>query len=168
MTRRAVYIPLLLALLLLALLLSMLIGQASLSPDRFWGGLLAQEGYETESAILLYIRLPRTLGAVIAGAALALAGVLLQHVMGNPLASPNTVGVNAGAGFFTILTLSLFPTATALLPMAAALGAFLTALLILSISGSVGGGRGTVILAGIACTSLFQAGISFFSLLPCR
>ena len=165
MKRRAFHLPLLLALLFLSVLLSLLIGEASMSPDRFLGGLFAREGYETESAILLYIRLPRALGAVVAGAALALAGVLLQHVMGNPLASPNTVGVNAGAGFFTILTLSLFPTATALLPMAASLGAFLTALLILSVSGSVGGGRGTVILAGIACTSLFQAGISFFSLL---
>lgn len=149
----------------LAALLSMAIGSADISPDRFFGGVFGRAGYETETAILLYIRLPRTLGAILAGAALALSGVLLQHVMDNPLAGPNTVGVNAGAGFFTILLLSLWPTAAAYLSIAAFLGAFLTALLILLLARLAGGGKGTVILAGIACSSLFSAGVSFFSVL---
>ena len=149
----------------LAALLSMAIGSAHIPTDRFFGGLFGNTGYETESAILLYIRLPRTLGALLAGAALSLAGVLLQHVMDNPLAGPNTVGVNAGAGFFTILMLSLWPTASLLLPIAALIGAFLTALLILALARLAGGGRSTVILAGIACSSLFSAGVSFFSVL---
>ena len=149
----------------LAALLSMAIGSANIPLDRLIGGLFGRTGFETEHAILVFIRLPRTLGAILAGAALSLSGVLLQHVMDNPLASPNTVGVNAGAGFFTVLLLSLLPTAAAYLPLAAFLGAFLTTLLILALARLAGGGKGTVILAGIACTSLFGAGISFFSVL---
>lgn len=149
----------------LTTLLSMVIGSAELPFDRFLGGLFGYAGFETERAILLFIRLPRTLAAILAGAALSLAGVLLQHVMDNPLAGPNTVGVNAGAGFFTVLVLSLWPMATAYLSIAAFLGAFLTALLILGLARLSGGGKSTVILAGIACTSLFSAGVSFFSVL---
>ena len=146
-------------------ILSMAIGSADIPLDRFFGGLFGRAGFETEHAILLYIRLPRTLGAILAGAALSLAGVLLQQVMDNPLAGPNTVGVNAGAGFFTVLVLSLLPAATPHLSIAAFLGAFLTALLILALARLAGGGKSTVILAGIACTSLFGAGVSFFSIL---
>lgn len=153
------------ALLLLAALFSLAVGSSDIPLSRLLGALLGREGHETEAAILRYIRLPRALAAMLAGAALSLSGVLLQHVMGNPLASPNTVGIHAGAGFFTVLSLSLFPTAIGLLPFSAFLGAFLTALLSLLLAGSAGGGRQTVILAGIACTSLFGAGISFFSVL---
>lgn len=164
MKRRLLMLSLITAL-PLAFLLSIMIGSALLSLDGFFGGLFGRTGYETERAILLYIRLPRALAAILAGAGLSLAGVLLQHVMDNPLAGPNTVGVNAGAGFFTVLLLSLLPSATPYLPIAAFLGAFATALLILALARLSGGGRYTVILAGIACTSLFSAGISLFSVL---
>ena len=155
----------LIAALPLSFLLSMVVGSADLSVDRFLGGLFGNVGYETEQAILLFIRLPRALAAIRAGAALSLAGVLLQHVMDNPLAGPNTVGVNAGAGFFTVLSLSIWPSTAPYLSLFAFFGAFLTVLLILTLSRLSGGGKSTVILAGIACTSLFGAGVSFFTVL---
>ena len=58
--------------------------------------------------IVLYIRLPRLLGAVLAGSALAVAGAVIQAVLGNPLAAPNIIGVNSGAGLFTVLCAALF------------------------------------------------------------
>ena len=61
--------------------------------------------------ILLYIRLPRVACALLAGSALAASGVLIQAVLENPLAGPNVIGVNAGAGFSTLLLSCLFPTA---------------------------------------------------------
>lgn len=64
-----------------------------------------------------------------------------------------------------ILVLSFFPSAFFALPVAAFLGAFLTTLLILSIAGKMGTAKLTVILAGIACTAMLNAGISFLSLL---
>lgn len=165
MKQIARYTGILSLLLLGAALLSLALGSSRIPLGDLAAALLGKPGYETETAILRYIRLPRTLAAILAGAALSLSGVLLQHVMSNPLAGPNTVGIHAGAGFFTVLSLILFPAAIALLPFAAFLGAFLTSLLTLALAGSAGGGRQTVILAGIACTSLFQAGISLFSVL---
>lgn len=166
MNRKApVYAILLLALPLLGLL-SLAVGSASIPLPNLLCGLFFRAGFETEATILYAIRLPRLLASFIAGVGLSLSGVLLQTVMGNPLASPNTIGVNAGAGLFAVLCLTLFPNFSAVLPLAAFLGAFGTVLLILTIAKHVGrGGSHTVILAGIACTSLFSAAISFCNIL---
>lgn len=168
MNRRKLY-GILIVILLAILVSSLLFGSASFSPTELWGGLTRQNGYETVSFILYSLRLPRTLAALIAGVGLSLAGTLLQNTMGNPLVSPNTIGVNAGAGLTVVVFLTFFPTATMLLPLAAFVGAFGTSLLILAVSRKAGsrytGGKGTVVLAGIAVTTLFQAIISFLSTL---
>ena len=149
-----------------ACLLSLAVGSADLSAPELLAGLFRREGFEVETAIVYAIRLPRLVGAVVAGAGLSLSGMLLQTVMNNPLASPNTIGVNAGAGLFVILCLSVAPSMAGLVPLAAFLGAGITIGLVLLVARFAGGqGAHTVILAGIACTSLFQAGISFFNFL---
>lgn len=154
--------------LLLVLVLSLLCGSASFSAAALFGGLTRQDGYETVSFILYALRLPRTLAALIAGVGLSLSGTLLQNIMGNPLVSPNTIGVNAGAGLTVAVFLTFFPMALLWLPMAAFVGAFGTSLLIVAVSRKASpytGGKGTVVLAGIAVTTLFQAIISFLSTL---
>lgn len=88
-------------------LLSLRFGSAEMTDAEFFGGLFNRQGYETEGIILLTLRLPRILAAIIAGAGLSVSGVILQSVTGNELASPNIIGVNAGAGFFVILMLFL-------------------------------------------------------------
>ena len=88
-------------------LLSLRFGSAEMTDGEFFGGLFNRQGYETEGIILLTLRLPRILAAIIAGAGLSVSGVILQSVTGNELASPNIIGVNAGAGFFVILMLFL-------------------------------------------------------------
>lgn len=62
------------------------------------------------SVVLLDIRLPRIVLAVLCGMGLALSGCILQAVTGNPLADPGILGINAGAGFTVMLFLTLFPT----------------------------------------------------------
>ena len=131
----------------------------------FFNGLLRRPGYETETAILYFLRLPRMLAGLLAGAGLAVSGVLLQSVTNNALAGPNIIGVNAGAGLCVILCMSFFPSAVYALPPAAFVGAFGTTLLIVALSEKAGASKGTVVLAGIACTALFQAAISFVSVL---
>ncbi|MBQ6823050.1 MAG: iron ABC transporter permease [Clostridia bacterium] len=153
----------LLLLLILCGFLALFLGSAKLTPSDFWAGLTHPE--TTEGIILYHLRLPRILGAVLAGAGLSLAGMLLQTVTGNDLAGPNIIGVNAGAGFAAILTLSLAPTAVLLLPVSAFAGAFLTTLLIVGIASRMGRSKATVILAGVAVTALLNAGISLLSLL---
>lgn len=164
MTGRRLY-GILTGVLLLVLVVSLAFGSAAFTPAELWGGLTRRSGYETVTFILYSLRLPRTLAALIAGVGLSLAGTLLQNTMGNPLVSPNTIGVNAGAGLTVVVFLTCFPRAIFLLPLAAFVGAFGTSLLILAVSGKAGGGKGTVVLAGIAVTTLFQAIISFFSTL---
>ncbi|MDR2051852.1 MAG: iron ABC transporter permease [Treponema sp.] len=61
------------------------------------------------SVILLQIRLPRIILAVLCGMGLALSGCTLQAVTENPLADPGILGINAGAGFMVMLFLTFFP-----------------------------------------------------------
>ncbi len=151
-------------LLCLCFFLSLFFGGARLTPIEVLSGLLGG-GDETVRTIVLGLRLPRALAGLLAGAGLALSGVLLQSVTGNALASPNVIGVNSGAGLFVILTLAFFPMLQPLLPLAAFLGAFAATLIILQLSRRFGGAAITVVLAGVAMTALFNAGISFITLL---
>ncbi len=163
--RQAVLFSITLSFLLLSFYLSLRLGSTALSTAEFWGGLFRRTGRENTTLILYAIRLPRTLGALFAGAGLALSGTLLQRVTDNPLAAPHLLGINAGAGFFVILMLSVSPTSFAALPFAAFFGATLTALLILGICSRLSLGKGAVVLCGVAFSALFGAGISFLSLL---
>ena len=151
------------ALLLAAAFFSLRLGSVSLSAAQFWGGMLGKEGYETYTAIFYSSRLPRVLGAVLAGIAFSQAGTLLQRVTDNPLASPSILGINAGAGFAVLLLLVCFPLAYRFLPLAAFAGALLATFLILGVARSAGMSRVVIVLAGVALSALFQAGISFLS-----
>jgi len=106
------------------------------------------------------LRLPRTVEALIVGAALGTAGAILQGALGNPLASPDVIGVTGGAGFGAILIIILFPGSIALLPVGALVFGLLAATLVFLFawSGRNRGSVGKVILAGIAMLSLFTAG----------
>ena len=155
------------ALLLLCLisLLSLRFGSTYLTWSEFFGGLFSPAAHPTAATILRAVRLPRLLGGLLAGAGLALSGSLLQRVTDNPLAAPGVLGLNAGAGFFVILTLACLPAAHALLPLAAFVGAMLAALLLLALSARFGFDKLSVMLAGVALSALLGAGISFLSVL---
>ncbi|CAK7062107.1 iron chelate uptake ABC transporter family permease subunit [Tissierella sp. P1] len=62
------------------------------------------------STVLLQICLPRIILAFLCGMGLALSGCILQAVIGNQLADPGILGINAGAGFMVMLFLTLFPS----------------------------------------------------------
>lgn len=155
----------LMLILLLTGLIALTFGSSSLSAEEILMGLLRKTGYETQSIILYNVRLPRIIGAALSGVGLSISGVLLQTVTGNALASPNIIGVNAGAGFGVILALFLMPENIYALPFVAFAGAFLTTLLIVSIASGVGVSGSAVILSGIAVTAVLNAGISFLSYL---
>lgn len=71
---------------------------------------LLRPGGPNASIVLLQIRLPRIILAVLCGMGLALSGCTLQGVTENPLADPGILGINAGAGFMVMLFLSYFPS----------------------------------------------------------
>lgn len=110
--------------------------------------------------IVLDLRVPRMVEAFVVGAALGVAGTLLQGALANPLASPDVMGVTGGASFGAILILIVLPDQIALLPIGALGFGLLAAGLVFVIgaTGAGGGGAGRLILAGIAMTAAFQAG----------
>jgi len=110
--------------------------------------------------VIMYIMILRIAGAWLCGAALAAAGLLLQVSSGNVLASPGIIGVNAGAGFFVVGAGVLFPAGAIYLKSGAAfLGALFASFLVYGLAKKTGSSKTTVIMAGVALTSLFSAGI---------
>lgn len=122
--------------------------------------LLGKEVSGPDQQIVETLRLPRTVETLCVGAALGVAGAILQGALANPLASPDVIGVTGGAGFGAILIIILFPGSIALLPLGALFFGLLAAALVFAIawSGQNRGSTGKVILAGIAVLSLFTAG----------
>ena len=112
--------------------------------------------------IVLQLRLPRTVEAAVVGAALGVAGALLQGALANPLASPDVIGVTGGAGFGALLVILVFPGSIALLPLGALAFGLLAAGLVFTVAwaGPNGGSVGRLILAGIAMGSLFAGATS--------
>ena len=144
---------------LLAAAASLCLGAVSVSPGELLEVLLGNGG-GTARSILLLVRAPRTLGCLLAGAALAASGAIIQTVMSNPLAAPNIIGVNSGAGFFVAACSALLPAGLAvkLSPLAAFLGAFSCVMLVLLIAEKAGSSRIVLVLAGVAISGMFGAG----------
>ena len=107
--------------------------------------------------ILRYIRLPRVMAAVFAGAGFAGAGVIIQTLLGNYLAGPNIIGVNSGAGFMTLIAALVFPLVPQLQPLAAFVGALFSVMLIYLLSRQAGTSKMTILLSGVVLNCLLNA-----------
>ncbi len=122
--------------------------------------LLSGSGNGGSSAtILLHLRLPRATGATLCGASLSVSGLLLQLSLNNALASPGIIGVNAGAGFFALLASLAFPYATLIRAAGAFSGALLAVFIVYLISERAGISKTSLVLSGMAVSSLLTAGI---------
>lgn len=162
---RAAVFVLLCAALLAAVLLSLRCGSQNIPPWELLAAARRGDPADPALRILLHVRVPRTLAAGLAGCALALAGTLIQAVLNNAMASPNVIGVNAGAGFAALLAASLAPGTAGLTPLASFLGAMCTALFIYALAAKAGLSRTTLILAGVAVSSMLTAGSNALTLL---
>jgi len=151
-------------------LLSSSIGQFRTSPGDVLGSLgrVLFHGADTAStrvdATLWSIRFPRTALALLVGAALAVAGTVMQGVFANPLAEPSIIGVSSGAsvGACLVIVLGLSASAPWLLPAGAFLGALLVTALVWALARA--GGRAvvlTLVLTGIAINAVAGAATSF-------
>lgn len=96
--------------------------------------------------IIRYVRIPRTLAAVLAACAFSVSGMILQSILNNSLASPSIIGVNSGAGLFTVLIAAFFPTCFSLTTIAAFIGAILAVLLVYFIARRTGASRMAIVL----------------------
>ena len=126
--------------------------------------------HEMAKQIFINIRLPRIIGALITGVALAISGVVMQVILRNPLASPYTLGISSSAAFGAALAIILFSGSKSVgqssfdNPYTIAIFSFATSLLGLMFILTVAKWRNTsseiIILAGIIISSFFGAGIA--------
>ncbi|ETX65853.1 Fe(3+)-hydroxamate ABC transporter permease FhuB [Citrobacter portucalensis] len=101
-------------------------------------------------------RWPRILAALIAGVMLAVAGCIIQRLTGNPMASPEVLGISSGAAFGVVLMLFLVPgNAFGWLLPAGSLGAAVTLLIIMIAAGRGGFSPHRMLLAGMALSTAF-------------
>jgi ABC-type Fe3+-siderophore transport system permease subunit len=117
-------------------------------------------GYDVERMVLLYSTLPRLVMAILCGAGLAASGAILQQVLRNPLASPTTVGVDAGArlalGVATVFAPALFAIGR---DAVALFGSAISTLLVFALVRRRGFSAISIILAGLV-VSLYCGAIS--------
>lgn len=142
----------------LAAVVSIMKGSVEIPLPEILAALSGERG--THAQILMNIRLPRTIVALLVGVNLSLSGAVLQAVMKNPLADPHIIGISSGAGLTGILVLLLLPEYGALVTPAAFVGAMGAAVLIYLLAWKNGIRPVRIILAGVAVSAFLGAGIS--------
>lgn len=153
-------------LLILATGLSLAVGSVTLSVEELFQ-VMTSKGDSRLVTIVLDIRLPRSLLAVLVGAGIAAAGAAIQGLFRNPLADPALIGVSAGAALFAALFIVVGGSQDiALLGMtgSAFVGGLVVTWIVLLV-GQRGGGLSTMLLAGIAVNAIALAGVGLLSYL---
>lgn len=156
-----------------ACLASLMAGSSGLSLGEVLLALIGQ-GTKQTNAIVWNVRMPRIAAAVAVGIALALSGCVMQNVLRNPLASASTLGVSQGASFGAAVAIiclgagsqinsggasaALTITNPFLVTVCAFLGGIATTALILALSRFRGVTTSTMVLAGVAISSMFTGG----------
>jgi len=163
-------------LLLLALVIGMACGAMRLSANEVIGALwrrLAGQPAQGDDMVVLMLRLPRVLMAMLVGAALAVSGTTMQGLFRNPLVEPGLVGVSAGSALgaigMIVLGGGLFATLPAWLASSGtALAAFaggLASTLLVYLLGRRRPGMAMLLLAGVAINAIAMAGVGLLTYL---
>ncbi|MFC9426064.1 FecCD family ABC transporter permease [Streptomyces sp. NPDC056987] len=164
--RRLVALVVCLGLVVLLLLVSLGVGARGVPLETVWRVLLHDDG-GPDAIIVRQLRLPRTALAVTVGAALALAGVVMQAITRNPLAEPGIVGVNAGASFAVVIAIAAFQvTSVSGYVWFAFAGAVLASLLVHALTtGATRSNHHTrLVLAGAALSASLGAGTGILTM----
>lgn len=159
----SVWLALLIVLAVLSAI-AMTVGSAGYSIRSILQALFSPEK-STVKTVVMQLRLPRLLLAIMIGASLSASGSLLQSVMRNPLADPGTIGVSVGASTAATTILLLFPHMTNAVPLFAFAGAALACLLIYLLAWKGGIDPVRIILSGVAINSVLGSYTSLLQLL---
>lgn len=128
-------------------------GSLQVGPMQLLSGLFVS--YDETVSTIYDLRLPRILIAMVGGAATAVAGVLLQAAIRNPLADPGIIGVSAGASFAAVLVTAFFPMLLFFTPVFAFAGGLVAFGLVYSLSWRGGLSPLRIILVGVAVGAMF-------------
>ncbi|MCR5302015.1 MAG: iron ABC transporter permease [Lachnospiraceae bacterium] len=125
---------------------------------------IAGGGSLSQQTILFRVRLPRVAAAAFCGAALSVAGFIIQSTLDNRIASPGILGINNGAGLFVLISALIFPFQSGVKCIMAFAGALAVAFLVSFLAVRTGMSKTSVILSGVAisaiCTSAIELIIS--------
>lgn len=169
--RQLILVALMLAL-LLSLCIDLALGPARFSLGEVVAAILNPDAVSQQARVIVWeIRMPVALMAMVVGASLSIAGAEMQTILSNPLASPFTLGISAGASFGAALALAfgvaIVPSAIDyVVPINAFIMAMLTAFFIHALSLKRGVTVETIVLLGIAMVFIFNslmALIQFFA-----
>ncbi len=140
-------------LLILMFFISINLGSLKVSFIQLLKGLFIK--YDKNVATIYDLRFPRIIISMLAGAALAVSGVLFQAVMKNPLADPGIIGVSGGAEFVATMITVIFPQYLFFTPIAAFIGGCIAFFLVYSLSWKNGLNPLRMILVGVAVNAVF-------------
>lgn len=140
-------------LLVAVIIYSAITGSIKMNTLEFIKAFLGEEN--PDYTVIKDLRFPRIIVALFAGAALSVAGLLLQAVMRNPLADAGVIGISAGASFVQLLVITLFPTMFFFTPLLAFLGGAFACFLVFTLSWKSGLNPLKIILVGIAINAMF-------------
>ena len=154
-TARAALSFLILGVLLAALVFASInIGSLQVSFGELMRGLFVER---IENVAAIYdLRFPRIVISLFAGAAVAVAGVLFQAVLKNPLADPGIIGISSGASFAAVLVTAFLPALYFFTPLFAFGGGVLAFFLVYSLSWKGGLSPLRIILTGVAVSAMFS------------
>jgi iron complex transport system permease protein len=153
-------------LLLAALLvLHIVVGTVELTPLQVWKALIGQSEDVLHSQVVVGLRLPRALVAIVAGSMIGLSGALLQSITRNPLAEPGLLGVSAGGVLAIVLYIVLssgrsagsFIDAGLMLPLLALVGGLATGVLSYALSWKNGVDPVRLVLTGVLVAGMCSA-----------
>lgn len=142
-----------LVLLFIVILVSAITGSIEVGVFDFIKGLFT--GTDENVNIIKDLRLPRVIIALYSGAALAVAGVLFQAVMKNPLADAGVIGISSGAKLASLLGITIFPQLFYYMPLFSFAGGVLACFLVYSFSWKSHLSPVKIILVGIAINAMF-------------
>ena len=152
--------PILLLVLLALSAASLLAGTIWLPPAQALAALLDPRP-DLAQLVIVEVRLPRLILALLVGGILGLSGAVLQGLLRNPLAEPGLLGVSSGASLGAVIALyyGFSAVSTLATPIFGLLGALVTILVALGLSRA--GGTLSLILAGVAVSTIAGAGVTF-------
>lgn len=160
--RRATVVTATMAVVVLALfVLTMMVGSFYVSPIGVISSVLGLGDDPTNDFVVRDLRLPTASAALAVGLALGVSGIVFQKLLGNPLASPDFVGVSSGASLFAVASIVLFNASSSAISGSALLGALLTSTLIYVLAWRDGISGYRFVLIGIGVSNFMVAIIGY-------
>ena len=163
MKRKCVAFLLAIAFLIVMIGIAIAVGSVAVPLADIVDAVLHQTG--GKGGIVRDIRIPRVLIGIMVGANLSVAGVLLQGVMGNPLADPGITGISSGASVAVMIVMLYVPNLSGQIPILGFVGGMIACILIYVLAWNRGLSAIRIVLAGVAVNAILGAVTSMLSIL---